>query len=114
MSEDSDPVPEISDALMPNVQQALNELENGVALGLDDAVGAARNRLAAAGVDPNEAEKSARAAHAARNRKAAAADTGDTEQAKAAPPQGRTAPAKSTTEAGAKPAKATPSDKNKT
>lgn len=105
---------EISDALKPNVQQALNELENGVALGQDDAVGAARSRLAAAGVDPNEAEKAARAAHAGNQRKAAAEESGDPEAAKAKSPQGRMAPAKATTEAGAKPTKATPGDKSKT
>lgn len=105
----------------PHVAQAKAELENAVRLGQDDAVGAARKRLAAAGVDPNEAEKAARAAHkreAAKERKAAAEDSDDPEAAKKSPPQGRTAaPKETTTPRGAepaKPSKATPAAKSKT
>jgi len=53
-----------------HVQQALNEMDNGLAHGTDDAVESGRKRLAAAGVS----ERDARAQAAGKRRAAAQSD----------------------------------------
>lgn len=77
--------------LGPHVQQALNELDNGVAHGQDDAVMSARKRLAAAGVTEREARAALRGEAASTRR--AAVEEEAARELKDKPPQGRQSPA---------------------